>query len=70
MKFQKLKNAEFINIRMNSDVPDSGESFSFFDDVGLIEWDSIQSISGYPASIINPNDQYIQFFSLKQMRMS
>ena len=49
---------------MNSDVPDSGESFSFFDDVGLIEWDSIQSVSNYPVSIINPNDyQYIQFFS-------
>ena len=60
----KIENAEFINIRMNSDVPDSGESFSFFDDVGLIEWDSIQSISSYPVSIINPNDyQYIQFFS-------
>ena len=60
----KIENAEFINIRMNSDVPDSGESFSFFDDVGLIEWDSIQSVSSYPVSIINPNDyQYIQFFS-------
>tara|TARA_X000000950_G_scaffold127573_1_gene159552 strand:- start:586 stop:1998 length:1413 start_codon:yes stop_codon:yes gene_type:complete len=60
----KIENTEFINIRMNSDIPDSGESFSFFDDVGLIEWDSIQSVFSYPISIINPNDyQYIQFFS-------
>ena len=60
----KIESAEFVNIRMNSDIPDSGESFSFFDDVGLIEWDSIQSVSSYPISIINPNDyQYIQFFS-------
>ena len=60
----KIENAEFIDIRMNSDIPDSGQSFSYFDDVGLIEWDSIKSVTSFPISIINPNNyQYIQFFS-------
>ena len=60
----KIENAEFIDIRINSDVPDSGISYSYFDDVGLIEWDSLKIISGYPISISNPNNyDYIQFFS-------
>ena len=60
----KINNAEFIDIRLNSDIPDSGISYSYFDDVGLIEWDSLQSISSYPVSIINPNNyQYIQFYT-------
>ncbi len=55
--------ANFFNIRMNSDVPDSGYSYSFFDDVGFIQWDSLVSISEYPIAIPHPNDfEYIQLF--------
>ena len=35
------ENSEFFDIRLNSSVPDTGVSFSWFDDVGLIEWDSL-----------------------------
>ena len=55
--------AEFFNIRMNSDIPDSGIAYSWFDDVGLIEWDTLELISEYPISIPYPNNyDYIQFF--------
>ncbi|MBI65966.1 MAG: hypothetical protein CMG64_06710 [Candidatus Marinimicrobia bacterium] len=54
--------AEFFDIRINSDIPDSGVAYSWFDDVGLIQWDSLQSILEYPISISYPNDyDYIQF---------
>ena len=60
----KIENAEFIDIRINSDVPDSGISYSYFDDVGLIEWDSIKSLSSNPIDIIYPNNyNYIQTYS-------
>ena len=59
-----VENSEFIDIRMNSGIPDSGNSKSYFDDVGIIEWDSIESVTSFPVSITYPNDyQYIQFFS-------
>ena len=57
------QDAEFFDIRMNSDIPDSNISYSWFDDVGLIEWDTLELISGYPISIPHPNDyDYIQLF--------
>ena len=59
-----VENSEFIDIRMNSGIPDSGNSRSYFDDVGLIEWDSIRSVSNFPVPITHPNDyHYIQFFT-------
>ena len=55
--------AEFFDIRANSDIPDSGFAYSWFDDIGLIEWDTLQLITEYPISIIYPNDyDYIQFY--------
>ena len=60
----KVEGSEFIDIRMNSGIPDSGNSRSYFDDVGLIEWDSIRSVSNFPVPITYPNDyHYIQFFT-------
>jgi len=60
----KVEDSEFIDIRMNSGIPDSGNSRSYFDDVGLIEWDSIRSVSNFPVPITYPNDyHYIQFFT-------
>ena len=55
--------AAFVNIRTNSDIPDSGFSYTFFDDVGLIQWDSLKTINEYPVSFLHPNDfNYIQLF--------
>jgi PKD repeat protein len=57
-------NTQFVNIRMNSSVPDSGFAYSWFDDVGLIEWDSIQSLSSTPIEIMYPNNyNYIKVYS-------
>ena len=57
------QDAEFFDIRTNSDIPDSGIAYSWFDDVGLIEWDTLELISEYPISIPYPNDyDYIQVF--------
>jgi hypothetical protein len=55
--------AEFFDIRSNSDIPDSGLAYSWFDDVGFIEWDTLKLITEYPISINYPNDyDYIQFY--------
>lgn len=57
------EDVEFFDIRANSDIPDSGIAYSWFDDVGLIEWDTLELISEYPISIPYPNDyDYIQVF--------
>ena len=63
------ENAEFFDIRMNTDIPDSGQSKAWFDDVGLIEWDSLMQFSNFPIQIPYPNDyNYIQvFFSQNQV---
>ncbi len=58
------EDAKFFNIRMNTDVPNSGQSRSWFDDVGLIEWDSLKSFDGFPISIMHPNNfKYIQVYA-------
>jgi PKD repeat protein len=49
---------------MTSGIPDSGVSQTWFDDVGLIQWDNLKIISNYTSIIDNPNDyNYVQFFS-------
>ena len=55
---------------MNSDVPDQRIIF-ILDDVGLLEWDSIQSISSYRINYKSKfHYQYIQFFSTETDGMS
>ena len=55
--------AGFFDIRASSDIPDSGLAYSWFDDIGLIQWDTLQLITEYPISITYPNDyDYIQFY--------
>ena len=55
--------ANYFDLRLNSGVPDSGLALSWFDDVGLVEWDSLKTLSGYPILIPHPNDyDYIQLF--------
>ncbi len=63
------EDANFFDIRMSSSPPDSGQSQVWFDDVGLIEWDSLQSFTDLPISVTHPNDyNYIQiYFTQTQM---
>ena len=57
------ENGQFIDVRLNSDVPDSGVAYSWFDDVGIIQWDSIQTFSNLPIQIDYPNNfDYIQVY--------
>ena len=57
------EDAEYINIRTTSDVPDSGTSHTYYDDIGLIQWDSLKSINDYPIDVLHPNDfEFIQLF--------
>ena len=51
---------------MNTGIPDSGQSQTWFDDVGLVQWDSILTFDNFPINIVHPNDyNYIQIFSLQ-----
>ncbi|MCD4796594.1 MAG: CapA family protein [Candidatus Cloacimonetes bacterium] len=51
-------NTNYFDICSNSDCPANGEAFSWFDNVGLIEWTEWESITGFSAEITNPNDYY------------
>jgi hypothetical protein len=56
--------ANFFDIRMSTGIPDTGKSQTWFDDVGLVEWDSLKSFEGFPISVIHPNDfNYIQVYA-------
>ena len=58
------QDARFLDIRIHSDIPDSGTAKSWFDDVGIIEWDTIRTVLDLPISILNPNDyNYIQLIA-------
>ena len=58
------EDANFFDIRMNTGIPDTGKSQTWFDDVGLVEWDSLQSFEGFPISVMHPNDfNYIQVYA-------
>ncbi len=61
---QQEDSANFFNLRMNTGIPDSGQSQTWFDDVGLVQWDSILTFDNFPVNIVQPNDyNYIQVFS-------
>ncbi len=55
--FNLPSNADFINIRLRTDAPQSGTSYSWFDDTGIIEWTDWQNYSPF-LEIIYPNDYY------------
>ena len=63
-----IDNATFIDVRANSGIPDSGIAFSWFDDVGLIEWDSLKTLTEYSHHISSPNNyDYIQLYFPHQL---
>ena len=58
------ESVNFFDVVMNTGIPDTGTSKVWFDDVGLIQWDTLQIISNNVSIVNNPNDyNYIQFFS-------
>jgi len=58
------EDANFFDIRMNTGIPDTGKSQTWFDDVGLVEWDSLKSFEEFPISVMHPNDfNYIQVYA-------
>ena len=55
--FQLPGSTQFMNLRLRSESPDSGVGYSWFDNVGLIEWTDWQEYN--PAANFSiPNDYY------------
>jgi len=52
------ENTTFFDIVANNDPPATGESFAWFDETGLIEWEDWQPKSISSDMVINPNDFY------------
>ena len=60
------EDTRFFDIRCSSDCPISGEAFSWFDNVGIIEWTDWKAVNFFEI-ISNPNDfYYLQFRSQNQ----
>jgi len=55
--FTPLRNTKYFDIRLRSEAPSSGEGSTWFDDVGLIEWEGWLPLSG-AVSVQHPNDLY------------
>jgi poly-gamma-glutamate capsule biosynthesis protein CapA/YwtB (metallophosphatase superfamily) len=55
--FSLPSSAEFMNLRLRSESPQSGVGYSWFDNVGLIEWTDWQEYNS-TMNISNPNDYY------------
>ncbi|MBC8214463.1 MAG: CapA family protein [Candidatus Marinimicrobia bacterium] len=51
------EDTRFVDIRLNSNIPQSGEAHSWFDNVGIIEWTDWTPLT-FQSEIINPNDFY------------
>jgi poly-gamma-glutamate capsule biosynthesis protein CapA/YwtB (metallophosphatase superfamily) len=56
-EFSLPYSANFFNLRLASESPQSGESLTWFDNVGLIEWTDWQDYISI-SNISNPNDYY------------
>ena len=59
-EFNPPNNAKYFDIRLNSDMPNTGEAFAWFDNVSVIEW---SDWSDNFTEINTPNDYY--FVQLK-----
>jgi poly-gamma-glutamate capsule biosynthesis protein CapA/YwtB (metallophosphatase superfamily) len=55
--FSPPSSTQFMNLRLRSESPDSGVSYSWFDNVGLIEWTDWQEYNP-DANFSIPNDYY------------
>ncbi|MCF7858648.1 MAG: CapA family protein [Candidatus Cloacimonetes bacterium] len=55
------ENTNYFDIVANNDPPTSGDSYAWFDNIGLIEWEDWQEKTQNSDSVINPNDyHYLQ----------
>ena len=63
--FSLPNGSEFINLRLRSESPQSGEAHSWFDDVGLIEWTDWKDYNSI-ANISYPNDYYWLQFKISE----
>ncbi len=60
-EFSLPNGTEFINLRLRSESPQSGEAHSWFDNVGLIEWSDWKDYNSI-SNVSYPNDYYwVQF---------
>ncbi|MCD4820441.1 MAG: CapA family protein [Candidatus Cloacimonetes bacterium] len=50
--------ANYFDIRVNSDMPVLGEAKSWFDNVGIIEWTDWNEFNIFGSSVAAPNDFY------------
>ncbi len=57
-EFEIPDNTNYFDIVANNDPPISGESYAWFDNTGLIEWEEWQQKTIFPDIVINPNDYY------------
>ena len=55
--FSVPPSANYFDIRCNSQVPESGEALSWFDNVGIIQWED-WAPAATPVPITSPNDFY------------
>ncbi|MCK5050979.1 MAG: CapA family protein [Candidatus Cloacimonetes bacterium] len=51
-------NTNYFDIVANNDPPISGDSYAWFDNTGLIEWEEWEVKTPSPDMVINPNDYY------------
>ncbi len=52
------ENTNYFDLVANNDPPVSGDSYAWFDNTGLIEWEEWQQKTTSPDVVINPNDYY------------
>jgi poly-gamma-glutamate capsule biosynthesis protein CapA/YwtB (metallophosphatase superfamily) len=55
--FMPANGTNFIDVWLRSEGPQVGDGYTWFDNVGVIEWEDWQSLAG-ANSIITPNDYY------------
>ncbi len=68
-RFEVPNGAEFINLRLRSESPQSGEGHSWFDDVGLIEWTDWRDYNSI-SNVLYPNDYYWLQFKISEYVLS
>jgi len=67
--FSLPNGAEFINLRLRSESPQNGVGYSWFDNVGLIEWTDWQEYNSI-SSVSYPNDYYWLQFKISESVLS
>jgi poly-gamma-glutamate capsule biosynthesis protein CapA/YwtB (metallophosphatase superfamily) len=56
-KVEVPEEAKYFDIRLNSNIPNTGTAHSWFDNVGVVEWESwVQNENQFGISLAYPND--------------